>query len=129
MASAAVGVVGKIVSFGLSSSAASKRRRAARLQRRITRIRNRQARRQFLKNFRRRQAELLLEGSREGGFESSRFQGTRASLQTTGDVFLSEQEEQTRLGRRAGSALDSASRNEQVAGVFGGIANAAGSFK
>lgn len=129
MATAAVAVVGKLISFGLSSAASKRRRRAARAGREITRIRNRQARRGFLSRFRTLQAESLLQGSREGGLESSRFQGQAASLETTGGRFLSENQRQLQLGRQINTNLTGAENLESSAAIAGGIADAAASFK
>ena len=128
MAAAAVTVVSKIISFGLSSAASKKRRRAARAGREITRIRNFQARRGFIRKFRTLQAEQLLEGTREGGLESSRFQGAQAGLQTRGTQFLAENQDQLQLGRRINRNLEGAERDESTAAIFSGIADAAGSF-
>jgi hypothetical protein len=71
--------------FGIvqSSKAGSASRAAARFTQQLTDVRNRRRVTQFLRNFRAAQAQQISQaGAREGGLDSSGFQGTLTSQQT-----------------------------------------------
>ncbi len=121
----AIAVASELFKFGLGRSARRKRRRARVKLARITQVKNLQARRQFLQNFARAQAEQLLAGQREGGLESSLFQGQEAALRTRGEVFLKENREVAQLGGQAQRAIASAERLQGFADLAGAASSIA----
>lgn len=94
----------------------------------IKRIKNKQEKRRFLRNFRQSQAASLLTGVASGvDPRSSRGRGTTASQATQAEVALFESEQQERLGVLAQDLGNKAASTTQTAGLFSTVAGFAGS--
>ncbi len=127
----AAGVAGlsTAASFKMASDARSHGRKANKAQRAINRLTNRQAKRQFLRNFRQAQAATLVSSVAAGvGLESSRVQGTLSSERSQADTAVREFAEMDRLG-----GVVTSQRNKQVndsfgSNIFSSVSNIAQSF-
>jgi len=94
----------------------------------IKRIKNKQEKRKFLRNFRQAQAAAQLTGVASGvDPRSSRGRGTTASQATQAEVALFESEQQERLGVVAQDLGNKAASATQAAGLFSAGAGFAGS--
>lgn len=96
--------VSLVFQFGtaaLKLKTASKRKKAKRLLKQLQRARISAKRREFMRQFRAAQQQQLIAGTREGGLESSAFQGQRASLKTQGGLKFGEFEDQTKKNLQA----------------------------
>ena len=123
----AVASTGLSISQGRKSSKAQKRANEA--QRKINRLKNRQAKRAFLRNFRQSQAVALVQGIASGvGLESSIVQGTLASQGSQARTGLREFQTFNRLGAEFTSAQNAASSAAFKSQVFGQVASFASSF-
>ena len=105
-----------------------RRKDALRVTRALKRARFAQKRRIFFQQFRAVQQEQLLAGSREGGLQSSGFQGRAASTATEFGARLGEFEDQSRQGFLADEFNRRAERFESSAEILGGLSKASSSF-
>ena len=117
---------GKILGFDQAKKATKAQKKSNRLQRDINRLRNKQAKRDFLRNFRQTQAAQLVGATGAGvDLESSAFQGTLASERTQIQVALGEAAQFDRLGSEI-TRQSNIAANEQyksgVASTLSGIA-------
>lgn len=126
LAVSAIGVGSSIKAAGDASDDASA---ANATQRKINKLKNAQAKRQFLRKFRQAQANTLSAGIASGaGLESSRVLGTAASQTTQALTGVKEFEELDKLGAQHGSQLQSAADNAFKSAAFGQVASFASSF-
>ena len=129
VASIAVGVGAAGLQYSAGRKAAKNQRRANEATRQINRLRNRQAKRQFLKQFRQAQAATLVEGVAAGiGLGSSRVRGTTDSQSSQAFKAVEEFNEMDRLGGEAVRFNNAAlARNVQASG-FGALSRVAQNF-
>ena len=119
--------IGAAIKIGTSIAAGRRRKKARKILKVVKQAQFAQQKRQFMKQFRFAQGEILLRGSvGEGGLESSRFQGQQASLRTTQATILADVDEATRLSVRAGSLIERAESLEAFGDIAQGITGAAG---
>lgn len=109
-----------------SYRANKKKRKAAKLEAQAVQISNKQAKRQFLQEFRTAQASAMASNiaSLAGGYESSRGAGTQSSLVTQRDLAVKEFDEQVRLGAAASAKRISAAKYD----FYGQVAQMAFNF-
>lgn len=109
-----------------SKKAAAAQEAANEAQRKINRLKNKQARRQFLRNYRQQAANTISGAIAAGvGLESSAFQGMTQSLKAQRNVALDEFYQMDQLGAEYTGYMNAASsRNAQAQrwGVVGGFA-------
>lgn len=118
-ASTAIKIGTAIFGFGRRKKARKNRAIAAKAQSDIARIANRQARRQFIQNFRQAQASAVVSGVASGAsLESSAVQGTLGSNTSQAQSAVRDNDRQQTLSKVAGDNLAKASRREFQAGVF-----------
>ncbi len=111
--------------FGIKS--ASKKKQAAKILRQLQKRRNARRRRQFMARFRDQQSELLLAGTQEGGLESSRFQGQRASQETQFASNLGENRDTQLRGDKASRLLGKAADLDAIGNLVGDLSSSVGS--
>jgi len=102
--------------IGNKSRKAQNRARAAQLQ--ANRIKNFQAQRQFLRNFRLAQAEALMSGLAGGTTDSSISRATQSSQGTQARVAGGEFKELSRLGESASANLTRAANASFTSGLL-----------
>ena len=114
----------------ISTRKASKaQRRSNEAQRRINRLKNFQAKRQFLRNFRQAQAQTLVSAIASGvGIESSRTQGTLSGQGSQARSATSEFNFMDELGGEMTSAMNAQSKYQMQSGIYGQIGSFALSF-
>ncbi len=118
---AAVGVAGSLVS-GAKAKKASKRANAS--QRAINRLKNKQAKRAFLRQFRQAQAAALVGGVASGvDIASSGVQGTLSSQTSQGITAVSEFKQADDLGAEMTRQLSKQVSANFSASVFGSVAS------
>lgn len=118
---AAVGIAGKLFA-GNKAKKASKRANAA--QRAINKLKNKQAKRAFLKKFRQAQAAALVGGIGSGvSVESSGVQGTLAGQATQARTAVSEFNQFDKLGAQQTAALNKQASANFAGSVFGSVAS------
>lgn len=131
MSSLALGVaaVGTAKSINESKKARRAGRSAADAQKQINRLRNKQAKRQFLRNFRQAQAANITSSVASGvAIESSRFAGTRSSEISQRNVAVAEFAEADRLGETVINSQQAQSDATFRANRFATVANFATQF-
>ncbi len=125
-ATAAVGV-GLSIHEAKKGTKAGKRANAA--LRAANRLKNKQAKRAFLRNFRQAQASTLVSAVAAGvGIDSSAFQGTLSSQKTQTRVALDEFAEADQLGTEFATAQSEQTSANTRSSRFGSIASFAQSF-
>ena len=98
-------------------------------QRKINKLKNKQAKREFLRNFRQTQAIALSSAIGQGvGLESSGVQGTLASEKTQAKLALNEFNEFDKLGAEAAAAQNRAASASFKSGVYGQVSSFASQF-
>jgi predicted DsbA family dithiol-disulfide isomerase len=116
-------------SYAQSRKAAKASKKANAAQRKINRLKNKQSKRQFLRNFRQAQASTLMESVAAGvGLESSRFQGTLSSQQAQAEQAVREMNQMDTLGGEVTRFENKATSAGVRAGGFGAVSNIAASF-
>lgn len=112
--------IGSKVLGGLFGNSARKaRRRAARARAEIERLRNFQARREFLQKFREAQAASIVRGAAQGvSVESSLIQGELSSQETQARVGTMEQDRMNTLANVANANLEKAGRYNFASDLF-----------
>mgnify|MGYP001827430837 CR=1 FL=1 len=131
-----LGIVSAIVSVGSAIAGASKarqaskaNRRANQTQRQINEMKNFQAKRQFLRNFRQAQAAALAGGvARGASLESSGVQSARASQGSQAITATGEFNRMDELGALMTHQLNSASKYSAQSSAFGALSQFAGQF-
>lgn len=126
---AGVAIAGTAASYveGRKARKASAAANAA--QRESNRLRNFQARRQFLRGFRQAQGQALAGAIAAGiGIESSATQGTLASERSQRDTALREFKEFNRLGDVYTAQINRATNAQFRAGAYGSLGSFAGNF-
>lgn len=135
-----MGVVSTIVAVGVAVTAAaaahqekkksaSKKGRANKAQREINKLKNKQAKRNFLRQFRQAQANVLVESVAAGvGLESSAFQATLSSQKQQAITAVQEVEAQERLGERVAKLRRKAGKHDAAATTFSGVSQIASQF-
>ena len=117
------------LSIKSGKKAAKAQGRANEAQRKANRLRNKQAKRTFLRKFRQAQALALTSGIARGvGIESSGVQGVLSSEISQKNTALAEFKEADALGTAFTDAQTSASNNQFKAQAFSQVANFASSF-
>lgn len=126
LAVAGLSTAGSIKAAGDAKDAAAG---ANKTQMKINRLRNAQAKRNFLRKFRQSQAATLSAGIASGaGLESSRVQGTTASQTAQAEVGLQEFAELDKLGAKHLGQSQSAANSQFKSAAFGQVASFASSF-
>ena len=130
---AIIAAVTAVASAALSIRAGKKATKAQRVanaaQRKINRLKNKQAKRTFLRSFRQAQANVLTSSVASGaGLESSAFQATTLSEQAQVRLGIKEFKEFDRLGGEFSAAQDRASRQSFKSAAFGTVSSFAASF-
>lgn len=109
-------LVGQVGEFHQRGQAAQKLRAAGRQQRTALLVRNIQRRRAFIRAARGAQAQNLVAGAqREGGLESSAFQGIEASIQTQSEFGRFEFDTSQLRQQKIGALVAGAERDVQQA--------------
>lgn len=127
----AVGVaaVGTFASIRQAKKATAAGQDANEALRKANRLKNKQAKRAFLRNFRQAQANVLVSSVMAGvGLESSAFQGTLASEKSQRDLALKEFERADELGTEFLTAQNRQTSAQTRSSAFGSIAGFASSF-
>ena len=132
-----IAAVTTVVSTGVSLLEADKAKRAGKkgnkLQKEITALKNKQAKRDFFKNSRVEEANAITSSLASGGdFESSRSQGQQSTIKTQTALGLKEHEKLGALGAEVGKQQQKqadAQFNSGVASSVAGFANQFASFK
>ena len=120
----AIGIVGTLLSARSSRKASKQQQKANKARADIQRIKNKQAKRNFLKSFRLQQASAVVGGVAAGvDVESSRVQAQLASGQTQRRIGLQEFEQQEKLATTANIAEEASASRIRQAGVFGAVAS------
>lgn len=128
-AAVAVAAVGAALQHKSASDAASKAKKGNKAVRAQNRLKNKQAKRAFLKNFRQAQATTLMESVASGaGLGSSRFQGTLASQKSQAFQAVDEFNEMDRLGGQVTKFQNQAQNDQLKAAGFGAVSSIALSF-
>lgn len=118
----AVAAIGGKVLSGRKAKKASKRANAA--QRAINKLKNKQAKRAFLRKFRQFQAAALVGGVASGvSVESSGVQGTLAGQATQAATGIAEFNQFDKLGGEQTAALNAQASANFQSSVFGSIAS------
>lgn len=127
---AAVTTVASALGGASAASKSSKaQKRANEAQRKINTMKNKQAKRQFLRQFRQAQAGALMSGIAGGvGLESSRVQGARASNLAQGGTAMREFAEMNALGGEMTSAMNAQSKYNAQAAAYGAVGQFASQF-
>lgn len=131
-----LGIVSAIVSVASAAKGISDGRKAAKAQRgsneaqrRINKLRNKQAKRQFLQNFRQAQAAAVVGAVGRGvGIGSSGTQGTLASQQTQARVSTNEFNVMDELGGQMTAYQNAYSKYSASAATWGAVSNFASQF-
>jgi hypothetical protein len=119
-----------LISGGLGIAAGKKKRKARRARRQISKIKNFQAKRQFINSFITAQSNTLAAGAVSGAdLSSSGVQGQLASQETQARVGIIETNRMEQLEAQAGRAEDKASRLAGAASFLNSSINAAGFLK
>ncbi len=119
---AAVASIGGKLIAGRKAKKAGKRANAA--QRAMNKLKNKQNKRAFLRQFRQAQAAALVGGVAAGvDIESSGIQGTLASQKTQARVGVAEFAESERLGDVQAAAINKQASANFAASVFGSVAS------
>ena len=123
----ALKVGGSVVSAIFGAKASSKRRKAARARKEITKITNFQQRRKFINDFITAQGQVLARGATSGiDIASSSTQGQLASQRTQATTGLIEQDRQRVLGEQAASLDQKANRLSATGALAGTLLAGAG---
>lgn len=126
---AGVAVAGAAAQYDQGKKAAKKQKKANKAQRKINQLKNKQAKRAFLRNFRMAQASTLTESVLAGaGLGSSRFQGTLASQTSQAFQAVDEFNEMDRLGGLVTRYQNAAAERQVKAAGYGAISSIASSF-
>ncbi len=126
-ATAAVGSTALSINAAKKGSKAQREANAA--QEATNRLRNRQAKRQFLRGFRQAQANTIIASVAAGvGIDSSAFQGTLQSEQSQRSTAVREFKEADDLGAEFASARDRATSASFRSNTFSTISNFATQF-
>jgi hypothetical protein len=125
----AIGIVAAGASIHQGKKATKAQKRANEAQRKINKLKNFQAKRSFLRNFRQTQAAALSTAIAQGvGLESSGVQGTRASEQAQKNTALIEFKRFDELGGEYAAQTNKAADASFNAGAFASLSSLAMSF-
>ena len=126
---AAVAIGAAVVANKRASSASKKRGKANDSRKAANELRNKQARRNFLRAFRQAQANTLTAGLAAGiGLESSAVQGRRGSEVSQATTGLEEFNQFDILGKQFAKFEKKAARRDVQSGTFSGISSIAQQF-
>lgn len=133
MSSAITAVVVAAGSAYMSHKAGKKsskaQQKANEAQRKINKLKNKQAKRAYLRNFRQAQADTYTSAIAAGvGIDSSAFQGARVSHESQRALALKEFGKMDELGGEMTAAMNSAARNTARAQTWGAVSSFAQSF-
>ena len=124
-----VSIAGTALSLQQGARASSQSKAAGRAQAEANRLRNKQAKRTFLRRFRQEQASVLTGAVASGAeFESSAFQGQLSSNISQKDTALTEFAEADRLGTEVISRQAKASSARFASGAAGSVGSFAAQF-
>lgn len=124
-----VSAVGAVSSYSAAKKATKQGKKANEAQRKANQLKNKQAKRQFLRNFRQAQAATVISSVMAGvGLESSAFQGTLASEQSQARLAVKEFKQADQLGSEFMVAQNKAASAAGRAQTFGQISQFASSF-
>ena len=125
----AVSVAGAASSYVQGKKAAKAQKNANNVQRDSNRLVNKQAKRQFLRNFRQSQANNIVAAVAAGvGLESSGVRGSLASERSQAQTALSEFDKQDELGTQFAGFQNKATNAAFRSATFGQISSFASSF-
>ena len=126
---ATVGVAGAVGSARSASKSSKASAAANEAQRKTNRLRNKQAKREFLRGLRQAQAATVMGSVAAGvGLESSAFQGTLGSQRSQAQTALSEFDQADKLGAEFSAAQTRASKYSFQAGVYSQVGSFASQF-
>lgn len=126
---AGVAAVGAYKSHKAGKKASKAQQAANEAQRKINKLKNFQAKRQFLRNFRQAQANVLTSAIAAGvGIESSAFQGTAQSQLSQRGTALADFAKMDELGGEQTAAMNAQSRATAKAQTWGAVSSFASSF-
>lgn len=129
IAATAVAGVGAYESRKAAKKSSRAQQDANEAQRKINQLKNKQAKRQFLRNFRQAQANVLSAAIAAGvGLDSSAFQGTLQSERSQKNVALREFAQMDEFGGEMTNAMNATSRYNARAATWGAVSNFASSF-
>lgn len=125
----AVAVVSTGASLIQGKKASKNQARANEEQRKINRLKNEQAKRAFLRNFRQTQATNMVATIGRGvGLDSSGYQGTAASEVSQRNLAIKEFNELNQLGAAAAAFSTKAAQQSYQSQAYGTIGSIASSF-
>ena len=126
---AAISAVSAVAGLAKGRSATKNQKRANATQRKINELKNKQAKRAFLRNFRQAQGIALSSGIGAGvELGSSRTQATLASQSSQANIAIKEFKEFNRLGAEAQTFSDRASSASFASQAFGTVSTFASQF-
>lgn len=118
-----------IMSHKAGKKASRAQQEANEAQRKINQLKNKQAKRAFLRNFRQAQANLISASIASGvGLESSAVQGGVTSVRSQRDLAVKEFGQMDTLGGEMTAAMNSASRNQLRAQTWSAVSSFAQQF-
>ena len=125
----AVSAAGTVASLRAGKKATRAQKKANESQRKINRLKNLQARRAFLRQYRQAQANVLSGAIAAGvGLESSAFQGTLQSERSQARTALGEFKQMDQLGGEMTKFMNQQSSAAGRAQTFGAVSNFASQF-
>jgi len=124
-----VSAVGAVSSHRAAKKATKQGKKANEAQRKANQLKNKQAKRQFLRNFRQAQAATVISSVAAGvGLDSSAFQGTLSSEKSQARLAVNEFAQADKLGTDFMTAQNKAASASGRAQTFGQISQFALSF-
>lgn len=129
VAATAVSAASAYKSHKAGKKAAKAQKKANEAQRKINKLKNFQAKRQFLRNFRQAQANVLSSAIASGvGIESSAFVGTQESQKQQANIAVKEFARMDELGGEQTMAMNQQARATSQAQTWGAVSSFASSF-
>lgn len=128
-AAVAISAGSAYASHRAGKKAAKAQKKANEAQRKINKLKNFQAKRQFLRNFRQAQANVLSSAIASGvGIDSSAFQGTQQSQMQQANVAVKEFKQMDEYGGEMTQAMNRQASATARAQTWGAVSSFASSF-
>lgn len=119
-----IAAAASIFSIGGARKAAKGQERTNEAIRKANILKNKQSKRQFMKNFRQAQANTYSQAIAAGvGLESSAFQGTRSSQSAQASTAIREFKEFDKLGAEQTAGMNQTSLGQFQAGAWGQVSS------
>lgn len=129
VAATAVSAASAYKSHKAGKKAARAQKKANEAQRKINKLKNFQAKRQFLRNFRQAQANVISSAIASGvGIDSSAFVGTQQSQGTQANVAVKEFKKMDEFGGEMTTAMNQQASATAKAQTWGAVSSFASSF-